>query len=74
MMNPNFDPYDLLMSLTDRLNRLEQAHNHMAHAYSRSEQDLIQAKKRIKQLEASHKHLNDLVFEGLYRNNITIGK
>ena len=40
MMNRDFDPYDLLMEVMERMNRMEQAHNNLAKAFEKTEREL----------------------------------
>ena len=61
MMNNNFDPYDALISLQDRLNHLEHAHNKMAHAFRKTEVDLNIALHNLQNLQKSHLALSELV-------------
>ncbi|CAB4154796.1 hypothetical protein UFOVP647_29 [uncultured Caudovirales phage] len=48
-MIDKYDPYDLLMELNERLSRLEQAHNNMAHAFNQTENEVQE------QLELLHR-------------------
>lgn len=57
----DFDPFEVLMEITERLNRLENAHNNLAHAYERSEQELNQALDALQHLQKSHLYLSDFV-------------
>lgn len=59
MMPNDFDPYDALISMNERLHRLEQAHNKMAHAYQQSENELTVALHSLKNLQ--QKHINLMV-------------
>jgi len=61
MMN-NFDPYDLLIETAERLSRLEQAHNKLAHAYQKSEQDLTTTIQSLHSLQKHYLNLK-LMFE-----------
>lgn len=51
MMPNNWDPFDLLVELKLRLDRLEQAHNKMAEAYYKTDQNLEQALEALQQLQ-----------------------
>lgn len=42
-MNNNFDPYDALIELNERLLRIERAHNRLARDYERSQQEFTQS-------------------------------
>jgi len=57
MMDNGFDPYDLLINLSERLNRLEHAHNKMAHAFQRTERDLNIALQSLRHLQQKHLEL-----------------
>lgn len=72
MMNNNFDPYDVLMELGVRLERLEKAHNKMAQAFHQSEQELTETLKILRSLQVNHRHLQNLLFDICNRNNIPI--
>jgi len=54
MMNRDFDPYDILMEVMERLNRLEHAHNKLANAFQKTERELNIALQSIKHLQQSH--------------------
>lgn len=51
MMPNDFDPYDALIELNERMNRLEQAHNNLARAHQQSERDLNTTLKSLKNLQ-----------------------
>jgi len=53
MFDNNFDPYEILINLQERLNRLEKAHNQMAHAYQKSEIDLSVTLHSLRSLQQS---------------------
>ena len=59
----DFDPYDVLITLNERVTQLEQAHNRLAHAFeaSKKEQDILLHKYR--NLEKSHLALADAYFK-----------
>lgn len=69
MMNNNFDPYDLLMETADRLSRLEQAHNKLAHAYQKTDQELTVALHSLKNLQQHHLRLKQK-FEQRYTDSL----
>lgn len=54
MLNNNFDPYEMLIEIQERLSRLEHVHNKLAHAFERSEQELTQALHLLKALQQHH--------------------
>lgn len=54
MFNGDFDPYDLLMQLLERMQRLENVHNNLAIAYEQSQHDLSQALHIIQSLQRRH--------------------
>ena len=51
MMNNDFDPYDALIELNERMNRLEQTHNNLARAHHQTERDLNVALNSLKNLQ-----------------------
>lgn len=58
----DFDPYEVLLDLIERVNRVEQAHNNLAHAYERSERELNQALHLLQQLQKRHLALSATVY------------
>lgn len=68
----DFDPYTFIMKLSSRLDRLEHAHNSMAHAFHQSEQELNETLKLLRSLQINHKHLQNLLIDICHRNNISI--
>lgn len=60
-MNNDFDPYDMLIVLQERLNRLEHAHNQMAHAYRKTEVDLNVTLHSLRNLQQSFLAQSQLV-------------
>jgi isoprenylcysteine carboxyl methyltransferase (ICMT) family protein YpbQ len=63
MFDPDFNPYDLLVTLTQRITELEQAHNNLAHAYNQTAKDYGILKAKFKNLEQSHLALANHVFK-----------
>jgi hypothetical protein len=53
-MNNDFDPYDILISTAERVNRLEAAHNKMAESYSKTEKEFTIALHSIRHLQQSY--------------------
>lgn len=53
-MLEGFDPYDTLIEAMERIQRLESAHNKLATAYNKSEQELNTALKSLNHLQKSH--------------------
>jgi hypothetical protein len=51
MMNNDFDPYDALIQMNERLHTLEKAHNKMAHAFQASERELNVALHSLRSLQ-----------------------
>lgn len=72
MMSRDFDPYDALIELNERISMLEKAHNKMAHAFQRSEVELTTTLQLLKSLQLSHAHLNELVFDAFLQNGIPV--
>lgn len=50
-MNHDFDPYDMLLQITERINLIERQHNKLAKAYQLSQRDLDTALKSIQHLQ-----------------------
>ena len=69
MMNRNFDPYDVLMELGLRVERLEASHGQLINAHNKALSDLDKAKKMIKNLQDSHGKLHELAFEAFCRTD-----
>jgi len=63
MMDTGFDPYDMLITLQERLNRLEQAHNQMAHAFRKTEVDLSVTLHSLRTLQQSFLAQSQIVQE-----------
>lgn len=59
-MRTQFDPYDMLIELNERLNRLEAAHNKLAHAYQQTERDLSMTLDSLQSLQKAHLTLSEL--------------
>lgn len=51
MMDNNFDPYEILVNLQERMNRLEHAHNQLARAFQKTEVDLNVTLNTLRQLQ-----------------------
>jgi hypothetical protein len=47
LFDNNFDPYDALVELNERMNRMEHAHNLLAHAFQQTEQEVSVLLKTI---------------------------
>lgn len=47
MMPSDFDPYDALIDLNERMLRMEKTHNALARAFQKSEQELSMALESI---------------------------
>jgi hypothetical protein len=62
MFNSDFDPYDALMTMNDRLHALEKAHNNLARAYEITDRDHKLLAQKYKNLEISHIALADAFF------------
>lgn len=67
MMNNNFDPYDILMQVTDRLHRLEIAHNKNADTFRKTEVDLQVALHSLRNLQQKHIQLTQKVHQLEYQ-------
>ena len=53
-MNRDFDPYDLLMEVMERMNRMEQAHNNLAKAFEKTERELNIALHSVRHLQQQY--------------------
>lgn len=60
----NFDPYDALMTMNERLCELEKAHNNLAHAFDAAQKEQKVLLHKYHQLEKSHLALADHYFKG----------
>lgn len=63
MMGNDFDPYDMLIQLSERLHRLEQAHNRMADAFHKTEVELNIALHSLRNLQQRHLQLTQKINE-----------
>lgn len=53
-MNNDFDPYDALINMNERLHVLEKAHNTMAHAFQQTEHDFTLALNSLRSLQQKY--------------------
>ena len=65
----DFDPYDMLVALNDRLTRVEAVHNRLAISYNQTEQEFNIALHSLKQLQEHHARLSSLVNRTLLDDN-----
>jgi hypothetical protein len=61
MFGQDFDPYDALVNLSARLDRLEQVHNALASDYVKSQKDLDLVLNSLNSLQKGHIALSDFV-------------
>lgn len=61
MFEGDWNPYDVLIQLSERLNRLEHAHNILAREYTKSQHDLDIALQSLNSLQRGHLALSELV-------------
>jgi predicted nuclease with TOPRIM domain len=61
LFDNQFDPYDALIELNERINRMEIAHNKLAHAFQQTEQEFTMLSKAFNNLQKSHLKLSELV-------------
>lgn len=61
MFDKNFDPYDILVKLNERLHQLEIAHNTMAVDYQKTQHELNIALQSLNSLQRGHLALSELV-------------
>jgi Ca2+-binding EF-hand superfamily protein len=72
LFDQQFDPYDALVELNERINRMEIAHNNLAKAFQRTEQELNTALNSLQQLQKGHLKLSELVsIAAIAKFNIT---
>jgi len=57
----DFDPYEMLIVLQDRLNVMEQAHNNLANAYRKQHDDLQLSLEAIQTLQKAYLNLSQQV-------------
>ena len=57
----DFDPYDMLIVLQDRLNVMENAHNNLANAYRQQHADLQMSLDAIQTLQKAYLNLSQQV-------------
>ena len=57
----DFDPYDMLIVLQDRLNVMEGAHNNLANAYRQQHADLQMSLDAIQTLQKAYLNLSQQV-------------
>ncbi len=57
----NFNPYDALVELNDRLSRLEQVHNQLADDYMKTQRELDIALECLNSLQKGHLALSQTV-------------
>jgi predicted nuclease with TOPRIM domain len=57
----DFNPYDLLIEMQARLDRLELAHNKLAHAFQKTEHELTELLKMFNHLQKSHLAMSQLI-------------
>lgn len=63
MFDPNFNPYDVLANLSDRMNQIEAAHNRLCRAFEQLEKNTKIIEARLKNMEDSHIALASHVFK-----------
>ena len=63
MMGNNFDPYDMLIQLSERLHRLEVAHNNIADAFHKTEVELNIALHSLRNIQQRHLHITQRINE-----------
>jgi predicted nuclease with TOPRIM domain len=63
-----FDPYDALVEMQARLDRLEHAHNKLAHAFQKTDHELNQLIQHFNNLQKSHLALSQLVSAGVLKS------
>lgn len=59
--NNGFDPYDALIELNERMTRLEKAHNVLAHAYQKTEEEFSILLRSFQNLQKAHLSLSQLI-------------
>lgn len=61
LFDSDFDPYDALIELNERINRMEQAHNNLASAFQRTEKELNLALTSLNHLQKGHLSMSRLI-------------
>ena len=75
LFDNQFDPYDALVELNERMNRMEIAHNNLAKAFQQTEQEFTMLSKAFNNLQKSHLKLSELVsIAAIAKFNITEGE
>ena len=70
----DFDPYDVLVTLNDRVNQLEQAHNRLVHAFETGQKEQKILLHKFRNLEKSHLALADAYFKNELERLNTMSK
>jgi hypothetical protein len=65
-MYNDFDPYEMLVQMTHRLNQIENAHNGLVNAFQKSEAELSVTMKSLVSLQQAHLQLS--------QNNTALGQ
>ena len=63
MLDPRFDPYDILANLSERLAQLETQHNKLVSAFEQLENNAKIIEARLRNTESSHVALASHVFK-----------
>jgi hypothetical protein len=63
MYRTDWDPYDVILELASRLDRLESAHNRLSEDYIRSQRDLTVALESIRNLQHHQRDLANIMFD-----------
>lgn len=61
MFEGDWDPYDILMELSEKQRILEQAHNNLAREYVKTQKDLDIALQSLNSLQKGHLALSEFV-------------
>lgn len=67
MFDPSFDPYNELILINQKLDRLERAHNNLARDYIKSQNDLSILMDSHQHLQKAHLAMSKLIGTGLVK-------
>ena len=67
--NPTFDPYQALVELNARMNRMEHAHNSLAHEHRLCQLELSVAIEDLSNLQKAHLKLAEFAIKNLNASN-----
>ena len=63
MFRTDWDPYDVIVELASRLDRLESAHNRLSEDYIRTQRDLTMALEAIRNLQHHQRDIANIMLD-----------